>query len=29
WMIVRGQLRVWHVLVNGSLYVIYLTIALQ
>jgi cation:H+ antiporter len=28
WMVARGQLRVWHLWVNGALYATYLTIAL-
>lgn len=28
WMIARGQLRVWHLWVNGALYVAYLAVAL-
>jgi cation:H+ antiporter len=29
WMISRGQLRVWHVWVNGILYIIYLSLVLK
>lgn len=29
WMISRGQLRVWHVWVNGSMYIAYLALALH
>ena len=28
WMVARGQLRVWHLWINGALYATYLTIAL-
>lgn len=28
WMISRGQLRVWHVWINGLMYIVYLTLAL-
>ena len=29
WMVSRGQLRVWHVWVNGLLYLLYLALALS